>query len=152
MTGTLIATMLLLGSATAGDEVIQRGAPLGDSPVVALADAFDAKDELAGKVVTVEGVVGDVCRMKGCWMGISSDGAPSPVRVTFKDYGFFVPLDAKGLNARMEGTFRVGVLSKDEADHLESEGATFERNPDGTVTELSFVASGVELRKPGSSD
>ena len=37
-------------------------------------------------------------------------------------------------------------MTKDEADHLESEGAKLNRNDDGSVIELSFVASGVELR------
>ena len=70
------------------------------------------------------------------------------VRVTFKDYGFFIPLDSKGMKARAEGVTTIKTLSKKEADHLEGEGAKLNRNADGTANEVSFVASGVELRKP----
>lgn len=69
------------------------------------------------------------------------------IRVTFKDYGFFVPLDSKGMKARAEGVVEVKNLSKDEVDHLESEGAKISRRDDGTAYEISFVASGVELRR-----
>jgi hypothetical protein len=41
----------------------------------------------------------------------------------------------------------VQKLSKDEADHLAGEGAKLHRNPDGTATEVTFIASGVELTK-----
>lgn len=143
-------------AATAGaqesDAVIKRGAELGDAPFVELLDVMEDVERFAGRTVIVEGPVGDVCRMKGCWMGIVPEGASTGIRVTFKDYGFFVPRDSKGRIARMEGTFHTNVLSKEEADHLEAEGAKLGRNSDGTVTEVSFVATGVELRKAGSSD
>lgn len=149
---SVVAAIATLGGAQENEAVIKRGAELGDAPFVALADVMKDIDEFAGKTVIVEGPVGDVCRMKGCWMGLVPEGATMGIRVTFKDYGFFVPRDSKGFIARMEGTFEKNVLSKEDADHLESEGAKLTRNPDGTVTELSFVATGVELRKPGTSD
>ena len=40
-----------------------------------------------------EATIDEVCQMKGCWMTLESD---QKVRVTFKDYGFFVPKDAGG--------------------------------------------------------
>ena len=59
----------------------------------------------------------------------------------------FIPLQAQGMKARAEGVTSVKVLSKADADHLEGEGAKLTRNADGTANEISFVASGVELRK-----
>lgn len=73
------------------------------------------------------------------------------VRVTFKDYAFFVPLDSKGMKARAEGVATVKTLSKKDADHLEGEGAKLTRNADGTANEVSFVANGVELRSGGQA-
>ena len=69
------------------------------------------------------------------------------VRVTFKDHGFFIPLKAAGAKVKAEGTFAVKTLSKQHVDHLiEEDGAKFDqRNADGTVTEISFIADGVEL-------
>ena len=83
--------------------------------------------------------------MKGCWMELAPDGAARGIRVTFKDYGFFVPTDVAGRAARLEGTFETNVFSRAHAEHLIEEGVSLVRNPDG-ATELSFVASGVELR------
>jgi hypothetical protein len=53
------------------------------------------------------------------------------------------------MKAKVEGMISVKTLSKAEVDHLINEdGAKFEnRNPDGTVTEISFEAIGVELTK-----
>ncbi len=129
-------------------EVIKRGAPLGDSASVELADVLKEPQKFADKMVRVEGVIERVCTNKGCWMELAPQaGAVESVRVTFKDYGFFVPITSQGMKAHAEGQFAVKVLSKEMADHYEGEGARLKRNQDGTATEISFLASGVELRK-----
>jgi hypothetical protein len=66
-----------------------------------------------------------------------------------KDHGFFIPLDSAGALAKAEGVFSVKTLSKEEVKHLmEDDGAKFDNiNADGTVTEISFLASGVELTR-----
>ena len=65
--------------------------------------------------------------------------------MTFKDYAFFVPTDSTGYDARLEGMFEENVFSKSDADPLIAEGVALQRNPDGTATEVSFVAQAVEL-------
>jgi hypothetical protein len=72
-------------------------------------------------------------------------------RVTFKDYGFFVPLDSAGSSARVQGTIQVQTVTAPEVEHLEGEGAKFAaKQPDGTAREVRMVATGVELwREPG---
>jgi len=71
-----------------------------------------------------------------------------------KDHSFFIPLQSAGAMARAEGVFSVKTLSKAQVDHMIAEdGAKFEnRNADGTVSEVSFEATGIELKsaKPGS--
>ena len=69
------------------------------------------------------------------------------VRVTFKDYGFFVPLDSAGRKAKVEGVVKVAQLSEETAKHYESEGATVPRGADGKPSEVQLEATGVELRK-----
>ena len=71
------------------------------------------------------------------------------VRVTFGDHAFFIPLNSAGLAVRAQGTFKTNVLPKEKVEHLiKDDGAKFDKiNPDGTVTELSFDATGVELVK-----
>jgi hypothetical protein len=126
-------------------EVVKRGAALGNSPSVALADVLDAPKLFSGKTVTIDGVVERSCTNKGCWMEIAPNPGAQGVRVTFKNYGFFIPLNSKGMRARAEGEFTVSEITKEKADHLEGEGAHLKRNADGSATEVTFVASGVEL-------
>ena len=136
---------------TAGaQQVVARGDAIGDSPLVDLAAALADPAAYAGEQVVLEGTVVKACQMKGCWMELTAAGAARGIRVTFKDYGFFVPTDSAGQAARLEGTFETNFFSPEDADHLIEEGVSLVRNPDGTATELSFVASGVELRIPAA--
>jgi hypothetical protein len=128
-------------------EVVKRGEPVGDAPAVKFADVLKEPQRYADKTLIVEGVVERVCQMQGCWMELAPEKGARGVRVNMKDHAFFVPFNAAGLRARVEGTFSLNVLSKADADHLEKEGASLRRNPDGTANEISFVATGVELRK-----
>ena len=125
--------------------VITRGEAIGGSPVVDLERALRSVDQYADQKVVLEGAVKKVCQMKGCWMELMSQGADRGIRVTFKDYAFFVPTDSTGYDARLEGMFEENVFSKSDADHLIAEGVALQRNPDGTATEVSFVAQAVEL-------
>lgn len=129
-------------------EIIKRGAPLGDSPVVAFADVLKEPQKYADQMVLIEGIVERVCTNKGCWMELAPKaGADESVRVTFKDYGFFVPTGAKEMKVKAEGKFTVKVLTKEKADHYANEGARIKRNADATAHEVTFVATGIELRK-----
>lgn len=150
--GTLALAVAVVAMAhpAPGQQVVTRGSALGDSPVVDLAAALGNPSAYAGEQVILEGTVVKACPMKGCWMELAPDGAARGIRVTFKDYGFFVPTDVAGRAARLEGTFETNVFSRADADHLIAEGVSLVRNPDGTATELSFVASGVELRTPAA--
>lgn len=143
---TLLAVVVVLSGSTLAQEVITRGDALGDSPLVSLHDVMSDVDAYLDTTVIVEGAVTRVCQMKGCWMELAADNDSSGVRVTFKDYGFFVPTDSQGQAARLEGVFETNLFSKADADHLIEEGVELIRNPDGTATELSFVAAAVELR------
>jgi len=66
-----------------------------------------------------------------------------------KDHAFFIPLQSAGALARAEGIFTVKTISKAQVDHMIAEdGAKFDkRNADGTVNEVSFEATGIELKK-----
>lgn len=142
-----IVTLLLATTAFAG-EVVTRGAAISkDAKSVALADVLAKPEAFTKEAVVIEGLVETACKNKGCWMQVVPEAGKAGMRVTFKDYGFFVPKDSKGLTARMEGVVTVKTLSKEEAEHLAGEGAKLNRAEDGTAREVSFVATGVELRK-----
>src|SRR4051794_18599511 len=124
------------------------GAPLAGAKPVALADVLKAPDKFAEQSVLVEGEVRRACTRKGCWMELSEaqDPAAPGCRVTFKDYGFFVPTDSAGSKARVEAKVESKVLKPSLVAHREEEGAKFaEKEPDGSAREVRLVASGVEL-------
>jgi hypothetical protein len=129
--------------------VLKRGAALGNAKKVSLAKIMENPSKYAGKNVRVEGVIVRSCKMEGCWMELAPSQNAKSVRVKFKDHGFFIPLNAAGAAAKAEGVFSIKTLSKAEVDHLiNDDGAKFEnRNADGSVTETSFEASGVELKR-----
>ena len=129
--------------------VLLRGAPLGDSKKVSLAKVMKDPAKYSGKTVRVEGVIVRSCKMEGCWAELAPDKDSKAVRVKMKDHKFFIPLQSAGAKAKAEGVFSVKTLTKEHVDHLiEEDGAKFDsRNADGTVTEISFEATGIELKK-----
>lgn len=134
-------------AAASDGAVILRGEKLKGAPAVSLADLVQSPEKHSGKTVLVEANVRRACTRKGCWMELASDDKSTGVRVTFKDYGFFVPLDSAGAKARVEGEVKVVELSEKDAQHLQSEGATVPRGKDGQPREVQLVATGVELRR-----
>ena len=138
---------LIVVPAIAGDteEVVKRGEEIGKSPEVSINDVIKEPAKYVGKSMILTGEVQEVCQKKGCWMEVVSGDPQTRVRVTFKDYGFFVPMDCHGWKVKAEGMFEKKTLSKEDADHLAEEGAHIVRNADGTATEIAFVASGVEM-------
>jgi hypothetical protein len=131
------------------DGKMKRGAAIGSAKRVSLAKAMKNPTKYASQPILVEGVIVRSCKMEGCWMELAPSKDASAVRIKMKDHAFFVPLDAAGLKAKVEGVMSVKTLSKAEVDHLMNEdGAKFDKiNADGTVTEISFEATGVELTK-----
>jgi hypothetical protein len=126
------------------------GAPVSAGAAQPISTLLANPDALSGKTVLVEGKVRAACTRRGCWMELSpgmEKGGPG-CRVTFKDYGFFVPTDSQGADARVEGVVAVRTVPAGDVAHYESEGGSFPgKQPDGTAREVRIVATGVELRK-----
>ncbi len=107
-------------------------------------------EKFAESTVVVEGTVRSACSVKGCWMELAEgvEKNRQGARVTFKDYGFFVPKDSAGAKARVEGVVGVKTVSAGDVDHLEKEGAVFaHKYQGGTAREVRIVATGVELTR-----
>ncbi len=143
----LFAVLLLASLASAADkEATTFGAPLTVAETTPLAEALAKPEAFAGRPIAVEAVVTKACKKKGCWM-ILKDGA-SEVRVTFKDYGFFVPKTLADRRARVQGVVARETLSvKDARHYLKDEGASKEaiKKVTAPVESVAFVATGVAL-------
>ena len=94
----------------------------------------------------IEAEIVDVCQMKGCWMKLDI-GDGKTMRVSFKDYSFFVPKDAKGQIAVIEGKAKKEVVDVETLKHYAQESG--EENLEEITEpkeELSFVASAVKIK------
>lgn len=133
----------------AGESITRGDAMASGVKKVTVAKAMASPDKYADKTVAVEGVIVRSCKKEGCWMEMADKADGKSVRVTFGDHKFFIPLNAAGMKVKAQGTFKTKVLPKDHVDHLiNDDGAKFDkRNADGTVTEVSFDATGLVLTK-----
>lgn len=96
------------------------------------------------KSFKVRGTIEEVCQMKGCWMTMRNEEGAN-VRVTFKDYGFFVPKDISGSEVIIEGIASEEVLDEDVARHYaEDGGKEYDESMRNTIT---FVAKGVLVKE-----
>ena len=129
-------------------EIVHRGEGFKSEKAVALSEVLSSPEKYDGQTLRTEGVVRQVCQKAGCWMELATTEKSTGARVTFKDYGFFVPKDAQRSHAKVEGTIKLTELSESRAKHYTDEGATVPRGADGKPREIQIVASAVELTKP----
>lgn len=131
------------------DGVVRRGEPLGDAERWPVDEVIARASELDGQTLAITGEVGAVCSKKGCWMSLEGEG-DRQIRVTFEDYGFFVPKKSPGMRAVVEGRFAVKTLDVEKAQHLENDRVEGTAEAPQKITEpkreLTLVARGLELR------
>ena len=93
------------------------------------------------------GKINEVCSTKGCWMRLDLEG--DEVMVRFKDYGFFMPLNATG-EVVINGKAFIDEISINELRHFaEDAGKSKEEIEAITEAEItySFLADGVLLKE-----
>ncbi|MBK8554335.1 MAG: DUF4920 domain-containing protein [Lewinellaceae bacterium] len=125
-----------------GAEVSADNAMSYDDLVTQMAD----KDSMPAKVMAK---VGEVCQMKGCWMTLVSDKEDAPeMRVTFKDYGFFVPKDLGGKKVIIDGYAYVETTSVEDLRHYAEDGGKSKEEIEAITEpkeEMAFEATGVRI-------
>lgn len=149
----LLSFILMLGIASAAlaqqESISYHGKKIsvkGAIPATQLAVKMTGKEALNTKV---EGTVESVCQAKGCWMKVkTSDG--ETMRVTFRDYGFFVPKDIVGKTVVVEGTAQTTTTPVAELRHY-AEDAGKSKDEIAKITQpekaLTFVADGVIVKR-----
>lgn len=91
----------------------------------------------------------EVCSKKGCWMKLTLN-AENETMVRFKDYGFFMPLDANDGEVIVAGkAFLTETSVKDLQHYAEDAGKSAEEIAKITTSkkEYAFVANGVLMKK-----
>jgi len=115
-----------------------------------------SKDELAEVVKSFDGNKKEVaftteilenCEKKGCWMTV--DAGDEEIRVSFKDYDFFVPLDSKGHQTTLNGVMFYDTLTVEQLRHYAMDANASQDSLDN-ITEpiitLSYEATGVYVQ------
>lgn len=125
----------------------QFGAPVTEDQAL---DATKIEASMANQTATalkIKGKIKEVCQVKGCWMTMDL-GNERSMRISFKDYGFFVPIDCSGKSAVIQGQLTKETISIADLKHYAKDAGKSEQEIAAITqpeTELVFVADGVLL-------
>ncbi|GGK70136.1 DUF4920 domain-containing protein [Rufibacter glacialis] len=161
LTTSALALLLLAGSCTKSTETAPTGQPATSAKGATFGDAVSPQKAVAPSALpallanedsaktTVATQVVEVCQKKGCWIKVAVDGQ-EPMRVTFKDYGFFMPKDIVGKEIVFEGVVVRDTVSVDDQRHY-AEDAGKSKEEIAAITSpkpsITFIASGVQIKE-----
>ena len=112
---------------------------------VEMISQVESNGSFEGKIA---GEIKEVCTKKGCWLTMDLPNGES-MRVTFKDYGFFVPLDSRGFPIILEGVATLTETDVATLQHFaEDQGKSAEEIASITEPkrEITFEATGVVIK------
>lgn len=148
-----LAILLISASSFAQDAPAKKPTTFGEGvkpgkkvPVekmeAAMGDKKTADLQITGEVV-------EVCKRKGCWMTLKMPEGEN-IRVTFKDYAFFMPMDIVGKKVALDGIAKKQIISAETLRHY-AEDAHESAEEVAKITdpkkELAFEAKGVVILK-----
>tara|TARA_B100001027_G_C16032781_1_gene226286 strand:- start:49 stop:552 length:504 start_codon:yes stop_codon:yes gene_type:complete len=73
------------------------------------------KNDYMSSIVKVEGIIEEVCPMRGCWLQVVGESGNKKIRIKVKDGDIVFPLSSKGCKVVAEGQFSVLTLNKNQA-------------------------------------
>lgn len=146
-------------SAQNSEKVVQLSEPVAETsdyrvfgsafdetlPAVALAQLVDEGDQFDTQTITTEGTIKQVCQKKGCFFMLEAGDAAKPVRITFKDYGFFIPTNTAGARVKLNGTFYVKTISEKDARHYAKDMGKDPEAISGPQKEYALTATSVVI-------
>jgi hypothetical protein len=131
--------------ASFGDKISQEKA-LTSKEMLAKFENISVGDTIQVKFASE---IKEVCTKKGCWMKLPL-AEEKETMVRFKNYGFFMPLDAQGKEVILEGKAFVQITPVEELQHY-AEDAGKSKEEIAKITapkkEFAFEANGVLLKK-----
>jgi hypothetical protein len=132
------------GEAKPGEWYGQQVDPDGAISIAEVPAKLNDKDAINTKI---RAKVLDVCPKKGCWLTLQVNDSTTAM-VKMKDYGFFLPLSAKGKTIILEGEAKMKTTSVAELQHY-AEDAKKSKEEIAAITkpqrEIRFTASGIVI-------
>jgi len=110
------------------------GAEITEKTSVALDALLREPAKFQTRTVRTEGTVSAVCKAMGCWMELADAAGQAHVRMA--GHSFFVPRDASGHHAVVQGTV---IRNTDDECSQEAKQQT------GAVAKIEIEATGVEF-------
>lgn len=131
--------------ASFGDKILADNA-LSKEDVLAKYKTLKEGDSLDLKFATK---INEICQNKGCWMTLDL-GNDEKAFVKFKDYAFFVPMNAQNRDAVVEGKAFIEETTVAELKHNAEDEGKSQASIDSIKEpkkELKFLAHGVLIAK-----
>lgn len=96
------------------------GSILNESlPALSLSELLEKANDNLGKTFLVETRIAKVCQKKGCFFIAQQN--QHVVRVSFRDYGFFIPTDSSGKVVTLAGELIEKEVSEKQAAHFNAD-------------------------------
>ncbi len=131
------------GNADKGDFYGAKVKTKGAIPLAEVVSQLETVANLEETKITAKIV--DVCPNKGCWLKLElPDGKQATVKM--KDYGFFVPLAAKGKTVVIEGQASIKTVSVNELRHFAEDAKKSKAEIDAITQpkkEVNILAKGI---------
>ncbi|WP_057936456.1 DUF4920 domain-containing protein [Algoriphagus resistens] len=124
------------------------GASVALTGVVSPAEMVSIVEKEGNFEGKITGKINEVCTKKGCWLTMDLPNGQS-MRVTFKDYGFFVPTTSQGYPVVLEGKALLTETDVETLRHYaEDEGKSKEEVEaiSEPKREITFEAVGVIIK------
>lgn len=143
--------------APASSALASYGQALEGAQVVRIGELVSSPEKYLGEKVRVEGLVEDVCPMKGCWIDILESQGGETIRFKVDDGVIVFPAEAKGREVVAEGVLRKHEYSKRRATswlrHLaEEKGEAFDPSSvTGPMVFYQIEGVGAEVSESGNT-
>ena len=131
------------GDANVGDAYGAKIKSKGAKPIAEVVSKLESETKLED--VKIKAKILEVCPNKGCWLKLElPDGNQAMVKM--KDYGFFVPLAAKGKEVVIEGEMSMKTTSVKELKHYAEDAKKPQAEIDAITQpkkEVNILAKGI---------
>jgi len=128
----ILCALILFVTLSAGNTLAKTfGEGITLKTATPVSELLENGDAYVGKRIQVRGMIVDVCEARGCWVYVAGDKPFEKIRVKVTDGEIVFPLEARGVEAQVEGILEKFDLSRDEViqrkqHHAEEQGETFD--------------------------
>jgi hypothetical protein len=124
------------------------GANLEENSVLGTAEMISVVETSGTFSGKITGEIKEVCTKKGCWFTMDLANG-EPMRVTFKDYGFFIPTNSQGFPIILEGVATLTETDVETLKHFAEDQGKSKEEIDAITApkrEITFEATGVIIK------